>query len=936
VLPRVGGEGALLERDQELELLDGFVERVLAGGAVVALVEGPAGIGKSRLLAEARWKAGAAGFRVLVARGGVLERELPFGAVRQLFEPMVLDPAARGRWLAGSAAGAARVFEPPDDTDLRWDRSFGILHGLFWLTVNIAAEGPLCLSIDDLHWCDPASLRFVAYLERRLEGLGVWVATAARMDEPGVGSRLVWEIAQDRAAESIRPVALSEAAVGEMVRDRLGSDAERPFCTACHRATGGNPLLLGQLLTTMQAEGIRPDAQHVDAIGQIGPRAVSRTVLLRLARLPADAIAVARAVAVLGDGAALPATAAVAQVDEGRAADATHALVAAEILRPESPLGFVHPLVRDAVYHELPPSERQLHHERAAKELSALGAAPELVASHLLAVPSRGERWVGEALREAGLLAGRRGDAESAVAYLRRALQEPPPHRERTQLLLELGAAEAHVDAPAAAERMREAYDRLEDPLQRAFAAEVRALMLMFTRPPEAVRVVRGAVAELPANYVDERQALEAVELCAGQFGADVPDAAARLAGVRAAGVPGGLSGKLLCALAARDWAFRGGTAQECSALALEVLADGSLIEADPGFGTAVAGAVLVLAERDQASRLWDAAMTAAHRLGSQYAVNSINVWRGCMWLERGELAEAEAPLREMLEQGSENVPARAYAAALLARTLLERGDRAGARAVLAESGNPLPGSDGDELVRRSEIELLLEGSYWEQALAEVDECLARLRGVENPAWAPWRSLKALACDGLGRREEAVALLEQELIRARHWGAPGALGRTLRLLGTTRREQGRDLLREAVQMTERSSARLEHAKALIALGSAMRRTHQSAAARDPLRRGFELAARCGAQPLTEHARAELYAAGGRPRRAALSGPESLTPSERRVAHLAAEGHSNRDIAQKLYVTPRTVEFHLTSIYRKLGISRRAALPNALADPACDT
>jgi hypothetical protein len=103
--------------------------------------------------------------------------------------------------------------------------------------------------------------------------------------------------------------------------------------------------------------------------------------------------------------------------------------------------------VRDAVYHELPPSERQLHHERAAKELSALGAAPELVASHLLAVPSRRERWAGEVLREAGLLAARRGDAETAVAYLRRAMEEAPSDRERPRLLLELGAAEAHVAA---------------------------------------------------------------------------------------------------------------------------------------------------------------------------------------------------------------------------------------------------------------------------------------------------------------------------------------------------------------------------------------------------------------------------------------------------------------------------------------------------------
>jgi hypothetical protein len=313
-------------------------------------------------------------------------------------------------------------------------------------------------------------------------------------------------------------------------------------------------------------------------------------------------------------------------------------------------------------------------------------------------------------------------------------------------------------------------------------AADVRARMLMFTRPPDAVRVVRNAVAELPAEYVDQRWALEAVELQAGRFGADVPDAAARLAGVRAAGVRGGLGGKLLTALAARDWAFRDGTAEECSTLARQVLADGSQIEVDPGFGTTVAGGVLVLAERGEAPILWDAAMTAAHRLGSQYAVISINVMRGWMWLERAELAEAEPPLREVLklerEWGAVNSPAVPHAAGLLARVLLERGDRAGARAVLAGCGNPLPGSDGDGLVRRSKVELLLAEGSWGRALAEADEYHARLRGVDNPAWAPWRSLKALAFDGLGRREEAVALLEQELVRVRRWGAPGALGRT--------------------------------------------------------------------------------------------------------------------------------------------------------------
>jgi predicted ATPase len=154
----------------------------------------------------------------------------------------------------------------------------------------------LCLSIDDLQWCDPASLRFIAYLERRLEGLSVLVATAARVEDVSPESGLVLDIANDPAAVPIRLSALSEDGAVELVRDRLAEDAERAFCAACHRATGGNPLLLQELLKTMRAENIRPDAAHADAIREVGPLAVSRTVLLRLSRLPTDAVAVARAV----------------------------------------------------------------------------------------------------------------------------------------------------------------------------------------------------------------------------------------------------------------------------------------------------------------------------------------------------------------------------------------------------------------------------------------------------------------------------------------------------------------------------------------------------------------------------------------------------------------------------------------------------------------
>lgn len=935
----IAGGGALLERDRELGVIDGLVQDTLDGRPAVALVEGPAGIGKTRLLGEAREKASAAGFRVLAARGSDLERELPFGVVRQLFEPALVDPDERARWLTGSAAAAGRVFEPPEEAQAAGDVSFGILYGLFWLTANIAAEEePLLLAIDDLHWCDRASLRFIAHLGRRLEGLRVLIATAARTGEPhGDQSRLIGEIAHDPAAVSIRLPALSEAAAGELVRERLGAAAEQPFCAACHRATGGNPLLLRELLKALQAEGVSPDAAHADVIRDIGPRAVSHTVLLRLARLPRDAVAVASAVAVLGDGAGLPVTAALAGLDEHRVADAAGALARAEILRSEPPLGFVHPLVRDVVYHELSPSERELRHEHAARALTGLEAAPELVAAHLLAVPARADPSVAALLREAGLAAGRRGDSEGAVSYLRRALEEPVPVAQRPQLLLELGLAEAGADAPAAAEHLSEAYERLLDPEQRALAGRALALMLLFTNSAkEAVAVTRRAVADLPAEFVDARQVLEAFELYAVAFGAEVPDAASRLASVRDGGVAEGLGGGMLRAVAAWDWALGGGgSADECAELALAALADGTLIAVDPGFMAGVAAAVLVLADRDEALSVFDAAMDAARRRGSLREVCLVNIQRGWNWLQRGELAEAEGSLGEAFEQIQpleETGTGMAYVAAFLARVRLERGDLAGARAVLARCGDPSPGTDPDTLARRSRTELLLADSSWERALAEADEYHARLRGVDNVAWAPWRSLKALALDGLDRRDEAIALLEDELARARQWGAPGALGSTLRLLGTIRPDGGLDLLREAVEVTDGSAARLEHAKTLTALGLGLRRAGQRSEAREPLRHGFELASRCGAEPLAKLARAELYASGGRPRRQALTGPESLTPSERRVADLAADGQSNRDIAQALYVTPRTVEFHLTRVYRKLGITARAELAAALAGP----
>ena len=151
------------------------------------------------------------------------------------------------------------------------------------------------------------------------------------------------------------------------------------------------------------------------------------------------------------------------------------------------------------------------------------------------------------------------------------------------------------------------------------------------------------------------------------------------------------------------------------------------------------------------------------------------------------------------------------------------------------------------------------------------------------------------------------------------------------MLGTILQGDGTEHLEEACSLLEGAPARLEHAKALAAVGGVLRRARRPTEAREPLRRALELADSCGAQPLADHVRAEIYASGGRPRTTALRGVLALTASERRVADLAAEGQTNRDIAQALYVTPKTVEVHLSNAYRKLGIESRRELPRALAE-----
>jgi len=925
----------LLERDRELSAMRRLIADAAEGSGRLLLIEGPAGIGKSQLLQSARQSAEPT-LHVLAARVGELEREFPFGVVRQLFEAAALtEPDA----FAGAAEPARAAFAALGAADDGEDTSFAILHGLYWLALNLAERKPLLLSIDDLHWCDRPSLRFLAYLVRRLEGVPILVAASVRSTEPGTDPALLAELTQDPATVAIAPGPLSEAAVRALVRERLDGEPDAPFADACFTATGGNPLLVRQLLSALAGDGVEPLARNARLVREIGPRGAARTVLLRLARLPQDAVPVARAIAVLGEAAELPSVAALAGIDEERAAAAIGELTRADILAPGTPLDFVHPLVRETVYRELSPVERALEHARAAEQLAAAGADLDLLAAQLLLTPPRGQSWVARRLHEAGVAARRRGAADGAVAYLRRALEEPPEDEGDgfvAQLLFELGAAEALTDGPASVAHLRASYEQLGDPVAKAMVANVLGRALIFTGGIlEAAELARRTAALLPPELADLRDGLRALEAMAVFFGASGHNDLRWLEELRRPLPPGaGVGAKALAAVTAVEWAYTGGPVDDCLALARQALEGGELVAMDPGLLGTVAMIVLTIADADDAAATWEAARADAHRRGSLLGSSAINQWSGFALYRRGELDAAERLVRGSGHQVAEwgySADARSYFAMFLLVILVERGDLDAARA----AARLLPDTAGirSEALRYNwyaRLELALAEDDPELALIAAG-ALARLEGrFRSTPTLPWRSQAAIAHDRLGRPERALELAREELELARGWGAPWWLGRSLRVLGTLERERGLERLREAVDVLEGSGARLEHAKALFAYGGALRRGREPAAAREPLRRALELASACSAAGLAEQARGELYAAGARPRTDALAGVEALTASERRVVDLAAAGRSNRDIAQALFVTPKTIEVHLTNAYRKLGIRSRRELAGALA------
>ncbi|HEV2450552.1 MAG TPA: AAA family ATPase, partial [Streptosporangiaceae bacterium] len=351
--------GGLLERQGELARVDELIAALRAGRGGVLVITGPAGIGKTVLLTEAGARAGRAGMRVLAGRGGELEGGFSFGVARQLFEPLLAGatPAEREVLLAGAARrglialGDEAGATPPAAGD---EQLFMTVHGLYWLVVNATGAGPVLVTVDDLHWADQASLRFLLYLADRLAGLPVALLLSWRAAETGAGADRLARLEQI-AADSVASLApLSRSAVRALLTEESGTAPAERFAAACHAVTGGNPFLLRELAASLRADGIGPGEEAADEVAGLGPRSVARSVALRVARLGPAAGELARAAAILGDGAQLRHAATLAGVALPDAAAAADELAGIGVFELGTPLRFVHPIVRTAVHDDIP------------------------------------------------------------------------------------------------------------------------------------------------------------------------------------------------------------------------------------------------------------------------------------------------------------------------------------------------------------------------------------------------------------------------------------------------------------------------------------------------------------------------------------------------------------------------------------------------------
>ena len=936
----MGTRLALLEREGELSRLSVQVDGTAAGEFGFVVVEGRAGAGKSAILEALANEADGRGIRVLRASGLELEREYPLGVVRQLFVPVLheLEPAVRREVFAGAAGLAERLLAEDETQGPRLaDPAFSLLHSLYWATVGLTDLAPLALVVDDVQWADPLSLRFLAFALRRAEGLRLLIALARRELPPNHEPEALAAVLSGPALV-IRPAPLSSAAIGVFLARAVGHPLEDAVVVEAARLTEGNPLFVRELADLLSAAS---DSGRDDALGILhaaAPAAVGRRVRAALARLDSPGQAIAKAAAVLGDEVPLQRAAELAAVDPDSAGAAVDALADADILMVGEPLRFRHPLVREAVLESLEPRARARAHVRAAKLIIAHGDAHERAAIHLLQSDPSGDPETVATLRAAAKRFRVTAASDLAIRALRRAVLEPPDQRELPLVLGDLGVVEFSVGDEQAFEHLDSAFSSAPN-LEEIVDGAVPYAWLLINRgrEQEAEALITRVLGALSNR---EQRLMLIAELVSTAW--ELPTARERLTNATA-----GLSGespaeRLLLGLHAYGAAYAGeATAAQTAPLVIGAFGDGFLLaELGPDSPTyaRLLGGLNLVDELELSSRELSAAIDEGRRRGATFGLALATMLRGVIAWRRGQLPAAEADARVGLEIIGQLgwLPGFPYPLSVLVDVLNDAGGLDEADQLLEENnfGGPLPGGRAFLELVGTRGRLRLSQGRTEQGIADLLEQAAQLDELgESRPDIRGRLTKSLvpALVYAGRVTEGRQLAERALQIARDYGVPRYVADCLRGRALAH-ALGPDLneLEKVAAIYERIDARHDLAATLLEIGATLRRQRQPGAARAPLRRALDLACANGARPLAARAEHELRAAGARPRRDRITGRDALTASERRVAELAIDGMTNRQIAETLFITRRTVDSHLEHVFRKLGIHARSALQDAMS------
>lgn len=943
----------LLDRQEELAVLGWLTERLRDRVSSLVCVEGAGGIGKTSLLNA--WIAGARdrGLLVARARGGESQERRPWSTTRQLLDSLLVAlPESDRRALQESAAAQAlsalsalsveECRASGDDAEV----SSEIGESLYEVIVSACELSPLALVLDDATWADQVSLRWIRCLAGRIDGLPLMLVTTRRCGDGHETASLLDELALQPGAITLELSPLSPGSVRRLVQDRMGRHADEQFCAACHEACAGNPLLLHELLRVLVKNGVQPYAAQAGRVAELNEQVLEKTIAVRLARQSKAVMAMSRALAVLGDGTRLPVVAALAGLDPFRAQEAVREMRCMGVLAEEELPRFTQPLIRPALFRAMAPGQLAEEHMRAARLLRDHGECSERVAHHLMLTQPTGDEWRIAVLRDAARRAAARGAPATSARYLRQALTEAPAPQAEVSLRAELATLEMLDNPIASAYHFQQELLLRQDAHGRAAAVSGLAVALCTARrTQEAVTALRQVLAELGDSPEDGewRLRLEAHLVMAAWQDGPSASIGTELVEARAhrslrGDTPGERAWLAVCALHTQAGH---GTAEHARALAGRALRggmelDGAMVRFFPPLLLS-----LVAADHPEMAAGWLQRMADhAARRGSGRLSALASFGLGTVAWHSGHVQEglghAHATLDVIGRETQERPALPSFA--VVANLLLDLGATDRAHDILQI--HPTDSLVSDAWARSAYLlahgRLRLEQGDPGTALAALLECgrYQEAGPLITPAVTRWRSYAALAYAAAGDRASAIDMANRDLELSRRWGTHKAIGVSLRTLGTvTGGQRGLEFLSQAVDMLEHSPARVELAYTLNEFGAACQRLARRDAARSSLQRALVVAEECSANCLADRVRLTLPLVGGRLRAAKASDARQLTPSERRVAELAAQGRTNREISETLFVTRRTVEIHLTSAYRKLEISGRPELAFALAQSA---